>query len=230
MRRILIVDDERALRTAMRALLIAEGFAVSLAKDGTEALGKFRDEGADLVLLDVLMPKMNGFRTCEEIRKIDKRVPVVFLTAKDSEADQVRGIGLGADDYISKGAGGEVLMARVRRALTRVEAIEESLSTKMLPRRIDLGRVAINFEDSTVESVDGTVVRLTKTEGDFLRILAVNHGKVVPEEDIIMALRGAGFACGDNLLYSHASNLRKKLGVAASLLVRDHGRGYRLIM
>ena len=101
---ILLADDERAFRSGMKALLESEGFAVRTARDGEAAVRKFAERVPDVVILDVMMPRMNGFRACEEIRKTDRRVPVVFLTAKDDEVDQVRALGLGADDYVSKSA------------------------------------------------------------------------------------------------------------------------------
>ena len=109
---ILLADDERAFRSGMKALLESEGFAVRTARDGEAAVRKFTERVPDVVILDVMMPRMNGFRACEEIRKTDRRVPVVFLTAKDDEVDQVRALGLGADDYVSKSAPEALLVAR----------------------------------------------------------------------------------------------------------------------
>ena len=116
---ILLADDERAFRSGMKALLESEGFAVRTARDGEAAVRKFAERVPDVVILDVMMPRMNGFRACEEIRKTDRRVPVVFLTAKDGEVDQVRALGLGADDYVSKSAPEALLVARIRRAVER---------------------------------------------------------------------------------------------------------------
>lgn len=112
MSEILIVDDERLIREGLKMTLQGEGYEVRTARDGDEALNKIAERRPDLVLLDVMMPRMNGFRCCEEIRKTDPLLPVIFLTAKDSEADQVRGIGLGGDDYVSK-ATGDALLLRV---------------------------------------------------------------------------------------------------------------------
>ena len=111
MAEILLADDERAVREGLKAMLVGEGFSVRTARDGADALAKFAEKRPDAVLLDVMMPKMNGFMACRQMRELDSLVPVVFLTAKDSEADQVRGMGLGADDFISKSAGDEVLLA-----------------------------------------------------------------------------------------------------------------------
>ena len=140
MAEILLADDERAVREGLKALLVGEGFSVRTARDGADAVAKFSEKRPDAVLLDVMMPKSNGFKACEEMRALDPLVPVVFLTAKDSEADQIRGMGLGADDFISKSAGEEVLLARLRRALARAEAFT---AAGREARVIRLGRVSV---------------------------------------------------------------------------------------
>ena len=114
------------LREGLKAMLFGEGHAVRTARDGEDALRKISERAPDLVLLDVMMPKMNGFKTCEEIRKADRAVPVIFLTAKDSEADQVRGLGLGADDYVSKDAGETLLLAPQRDRDEEWDAVDPS--------------------------------------------------------------------------------------------------------
>lgn len=121
MAEILIVDDERVVREGLRQTLLGEGYAVRTARDGEDALRKIGEARPDAVLLDVMMPKMNGFRCCEEIRKADALLPVVFLTAKDSEADQIRGLGLGGDSYVSKASSEALLLTCVRRVLERVQ-------------------------------------------------------------------------------------------------------------
>ena len=224
---ILIVDDERVVRDGLKALLSGEGFAVRTAHDGADALGKFAERRPDLVLLDVMMPKMNGFVACGEIRKLDRGVPVVFLTAKDSEADQVRGFGLGADDYVSKDAPEAVLVARVRRAIDRCRDISRGAGDG--GRLIRVGQVSADTMSLEVSAEGRAVARLTKTEADILRVLDSDRGRVFSSDELIAALRGEGFACEDTMLYVHVSNLRRKLGPAASLLQTTRGAGYRLM-
>ena len=117
MAEILVVDDERSVRNGLKALLSTGGYSVRLARSGLQALEQFRTRRPDLVLLDVMMPGTNGFDVCREIRREDALVPILFLTSVENEANQVRGFGLGADDYISKTAGEAELFARIRRAL-----------------------------------------------------------------------------------------------------------------
>ena len=223
MAEILIVDDERVLREGLKAMLASEGHQVRTARDGEDALRKISERAPDLVLLDVMMPKMNGFRTCEEIRKADRTVPVIFLTAKDSEADQVRGIGLGADDYISKDAGEAVLLARINRALVRAEDYDRT------PAVLALGKLKVDFDTMTV--TDGAeTVHLTQTEGGILRLLASDRGRYFGKDEIIAGLRGKGYACEDSMVYSHVCNLRRKLGAAAECLSSDRLLGYKLLI
>ena len=218
MAEILIVDDERVVRKGLKALLAGEGFAVREARDGEEALSAIAAKRPDLVLLDVMMPKMNGFRACEEIRKIDALLPVVFLTAKAAE----RGMGLGADDYVSKDASDAVLFARLRRALERAEAYDRQGAV------LALGRVRVNLDRASLVDGEKTVV-LTSSEIGILRLLVSGRGRAFTKDEIIAALRGAGYACEDGLVYTHVYNLRRKLGSAADYLVCDRALGYKLL-
>ena len=227
MAEILVVDDERVLRDGIKAVLSGEGFVVRTARDGDEALRKIAEKRPDLVLLDVMMPKMNGFRCCERIRETDRILPVIFLTAKDAETDQVRGIGLGADDFVSKSASDAVLLARINRALERSSAFGEA------PRRVSgttivLGAVSVDMRTFVVMEKGREISRLTRTEADILRLFDSQRGELVLSDDIITELRGKGFACEDTMLYMHISNLRKKLGAAADFIITRHGFGYGL--
>ena len=222
---ILIVDDERVLREAWKTVLLGEGYAVRTAKDGEDALAKIDEKRPDLVLLDVMMPKLNGFRCCEEIRRRDALLPIIFLTAKDSEADQVRGIGLGGDDYVSKEAGEALLLARIERALVRTREIGQRTAGDSIIR---LGRVSVDLRTFSVSEGGREIAQLTKTEGGILKLLDSQRGEYFVADDIITELRGNGFACEDTMLYVHICNLRRKLGPASGLLATKHGVGYCL--
>ena len=228
MAEILVVDDERTLRESLGKVLAGEGHAVSTAHDGEEALRLLSEKRPDLVLLDVLMPKLNGFRTCEEIRKTDALLPVIFLTAKDSEADQVRGMGLGADDYVSKDASDAVLLARIGRALERSARIGATLAEGGA-ETIRLGAVTVDAKRLVVREADREIARLTPTEAGVLKLLDSARGRPFSTDEIIAALRGEGFACEDALVYMHVSNLRRKLGVAAAMVASARGVGYSLV-
>ena len=160
---ILLADDERVFRSGMKALLESEGFAVRTARDGEAAVRKFAERVPDVVILDVMMPRMNGFRACEEIRKTDRRVPVVFLTAKDGEVDQVRALGLGADDYVSKSAPEALLVARIRRAVERARELVAG-RTADADGCIHLGQTTVDMTSLEVTVGGESAGRLTKTE------------------------------------------------------------------
>ena len=227
MAEILLVDDEKALRDSLKPVLQGEGFEVRTARDGDEALVKIAEKRPDLVLLDVMMTRMNGYKCCEKIREKDQLLPVIFLTSKDGDADQVRGMSLGADDFVSKDADDAVLLARINRALVRSGAINESVR-KAAGTTIELGAVLIDLKTFAVAEKGEEIARLTKTEADMLRFLAAHRGELVIADDIITELRGNGFACEDAMLYMHMCNLRKKLGSAGPMIVNKRGVGYIL--
>lgn len=223
MQEILIVDDERTIRETLKTVFSGDGFLVRTARDGEEALKKISENAPDLVLLDVMMPKMNGFRCCEEIRATNPLLPIIFLTAKDSDADQVHGIGIGGDDYVAKSAEDSVLLARVHRALARAEEFDRQRAVADVDGlRIDLNALVVR---------DGrSEIRLTRTEGDILRILMMYPNKFKTKDEIIDGLRGRGFACEDGMIYVHMHNLRKKLGDSAERLVCDRNSGYKFVI
>ena len=225
---ILVVDDERTLREGLKRMLQAEGHSVRTARDGEDALRKIAERRPDVVLLDVMMPKMNGFRCCEEIRKADGLLPVVFLTAKDAEVDQIRGLGIGGDDYVSKSAGEAVLLARIGRALARARL--------MVERRMDeggglvrLGAVTVDAKTFAVSDDGREIARLTRTEMDLLLFLNAHRGEYFVIDDLITELRGNGSPCEDAMLYSHVSKLRAKLGRAGGMISMLRGAGYSLL-
>jgi len=228
MAEILIVDDERAVREGLKADLLGEGYEVRTARDGDDALAKISERRPDLVLLDVMMPKMNGFRCCEEIRKTDMLLPVIFLTAKDAEGDQIRAMGLGADDFVSKSASDALLLACIRRALVRSQEVDEKVKDGS-NRYVRLGRVVVDISTLGVVEDGREIARLTKTEADILRCLYVWRGEVVSFDDLITDLRGNGYVCEDTMLYAHVSRLRGKLGKAGDLIATTRGVGYCLL-
>ena len=197
---ILVVDDELAIRKGLAAMLEGTGYSVRTARDGIAALGAVRARRPDLVLLDVMMPLMDGFAVCERIRQFDRDLPIVFLTAKDADEDQVRGLEVGADDFVSKSSDSAVLLVRIRKALERAERF--------------LGNAAPD--------------NLTKTEADIYRLLASVHGKYLTALEIFSAIRGEGYVGDEGNMRSHMSRLRSKLPQGVTIDVM-RGRGYALV-
>ena len=197
---ILVVDDELAIRKGLAAMLEGAGYSVRTARDGIAALGAVRARRPDLVLLDVMMPLMDGFAVCERIRQFDRDLPIVFLTAKDADEDQVRGLEVGADDFVSKSSDSAVLLVRIRKTLERAERL--------------LGNVAPD--------------NLTKTEADIYRLLVSECGTYFTALEIFSAIRGEGYVGDEGNLRSHMSRLRSKLPQGVTIDVM-RGRGYALV-
>ena len=200
MAEILIVDDERMIRTGLAQLLSDAGFTVREARDGKSALAAVAGRRPDLVLLDIMMPGMDGFEVCEKLLASDRDLPVVFLTAKDSESDQVRGLEVGADDFLSKTVGEEVLLARVRKALARTARLVASAAPKVC----------------------------SKTEADIYRLLSSARGKWFTYREIFDSIRGEGYYGDEGAIRTQMSRLREKLPIGEKIESK-RGFGYALI-
>lgn len=219
---VLIAEDEPSARKGFRALFEGEGYAVRTARDGEDAVAKFRERRPDAVLLDVMMPKMNGIAACAEIRKSDPLVPILFFTAMPSDVGAVRALGLGADDYIDKAKSPEELLARVAAVLRRATAVRPRADV------LSLGGVTVDFATMTA-SGGGISEELTKSESLFLRLLASERGKCFSFDEIFAALRGEGYIGDDNAVRCIAKRLKAKLGRAGELISNARGVGYKLV-
>ena len=219
---VLIAEDEPSARRGFRALFEGEGYAVRTARDGEEALAKFNERRPDAVLLDVMMPKMNGIAACAEIRKSDPLVPILFFTAMPSDVGAVRALGLGADDYIDKAKSPEELLARVAAVLRRASSARPRADV------LSLGDVTVDFATMTAAG-DGISEELTKSESHFLRLLASERGRSFSFDEIFAALRGEGYVGDDNAVRCIAKRLKAKLGRAGELIANARGVGYKLV-
>lgn len=224
---ILLVDDDRTTRRAFGDVFKADGFAVRTARDGEEAVAAVAERRPDAVVLDMMMPKMNGLDACKAIRERDASLPILFLSCVPDDTKQLRAYGCGADDYVAKDVNPDVLLAKVRAAVRRAANAAD-------PQRHDdgilrLGAVEADLRSGEVSSPGQPPLRLTRTERDLLKALAAERGRTLSRDELIAALRGEGFACEDSMLYTHVLNLRKKLGQAAGLLTSARGIGYSLL-
>ncbi len=225
METILIVDDELSVRRGLKMLLEEEGYAVALARNGDEAMEFLAASRPDLVLLDVMMPKRNGYAVCREIRQKDKTLPILFLSSLQTDVDQLRGFGVGADDYVFKTVAPAVLLARIRRALGRTV---DRWQAATLSRVVAIGEALVDFDGLTVTG-GGVKTRLTKTEADFLWILQTERGKVFGYDEILEILKGRGYLGSEGTLYVHMSRLKRKLGRIGNLIQNERGVGYWLL-
>ncbi|NDK31099.1 response regulator transcription factor [Nesterenkonia haasae] len=223
MTRILIVEDEPSFSEALSYTLQKEGYDVVVAEDGNEAVDVFDKEGADLVLLDLMLPGQPGTEVCRQIR-LRSAVPVIMLTAKDSEIDKVVGLELGADDYVTKPYSSRELLARVRAVLRRhVDTEFDDSST------IVAGPVRMDIERHSVE-VAGRSVNLPLKEFELLEILIRNAGRVLTRGQIIDRVWGSDYVGDTKTLDVHVKRLRSKVETDPAnprLLVTVRGLGYK---
>ncbi|XNZ00387.1 response regulator [Micrococcus luteus] len=223
MSRILIVEDEESFSDPLSYLLGKEGFEVSVAADGNAAMAEFERSGADLVLLDLMLPGMSGTEVCRQIRQ-RSNVPIIMLTAKDSEVDKVVGLELGADDYVTKPYSSRELVARVRAVLRRQGEPEELVTTTVAagPVRMDIERHVV--------SVDGEPVSLPLKEFELLEMLLRNAGRVLTRGQLIDRVWGSDYVGDTKTLDVHVKRLRSKIEPDPSSprhLVTVRGLGYK---
>lgn len=224
--RILVVDDEPRMIRFIRMNLEHDGFAVTEAANGVQALQALRDHLPDLMLLDVMMPELDGFETLRMIREVSP-VPVVMLTAKGEEDDRVRGLELGADDYITKPFSPRELVSRVRAVLRRSEmpAVAEKA-----PIQVD-DRLTLDFGRREVR-VDGKLVQLRPTEYRLLYHLVQNAGWVVPHDQLLAKVWGYEYRDETHYLRLYINYLRQKLEKDSSnpqYILTERGVGYRFV-
>ena len=220
-RRILVVEDETPIADAVAARLRSEGFEVRLAADGPTGVAQAQQFEPDLVLLDLMLPGLDGLEVCRRIQR-DRHVPVMMLTARDDETDLVIGLAVGADDYLTKPFSMRELVARVQALLRRVDAMEGRVQAKVL--RID-DDIEIDVDARRVRQA-GEVVHLTPTEFDLLVGLAERPGRVLTRERLLVDVWGYRDGSGARTVDSHVRALRRKLGDHVVRTV--HGVGYGL--
>ena len=230
MAEVLLVEDERILRTHYAAIFEREGFSVRAVKDGEAALAAFAGKRPDVAVLDLDLPKVSGFRVCEEFRRAAPAMPIVVLTANDSDVNEVRSLGLGADDFCSKTEPENVIVAHIRRAAARAEstAAASAPPPDAMPAVVKLGRTEIDTATLVVDRGDGAD-RLTGGEWEVFRQLWKANGRPLSPEKLLDALRERGAPCDISVLYVYISGLRRKLGSAGELITSQRRVGYRLI-
>jgi two-component system response regulator RegX3 len=224
MTRVLVVEDEDSISEPLAYMLRKEGFEVSVARDGPAGLQSFDRDGADLVLLDLMLPGLSGTEVCRELRS-RSAVPVIMLTARDSEVDKVVGLELGADDYVTKPFSHRELVARIRAVLRRqgpaVE--EEGTALEAGPVRMDVDRHLV--------TVAGAAVQLPLKEFDLLELLLRNAGRVLTRAQLIDRVWGSDYVGDTKTLDVHVKRLRSKIEADPAHpqnLLTVRGLGYKL--
>lgn len=216
MKRILVVEDEPEIQELLSAYLRHEGYEVIAVGDGIEALDRFRAGQFDLVLLDIMLPKIDGFGVCELIRR-DSTIPIIMLTALDGESEQIKGFDLQIDDYVTKPFSMPVLLQKIAAVLRRSSGSMES-------EKLSYQNILLDMDERTCQ-VDWEPVELTQREFDLLSELLKAPGRVFTREILLNRIWGYDFLGDERIVDSHIKNLRKKLNSDCIETVR--GVGYR---
>jgi len=222
MTRILIIEDEESYREALAYMLRKEGFEIVEAVDGADGLAEYDRVGADLVLLDLMMPGLTGTEVCRQLR-LRGPVPVIMVTARESEVDKVVGLELGADDYVTKPFSQRELVARIRAVLRRGQDVE------LLPDVVEAAGVRMDVERHEV-TVDGQRIRLALKEFELLELLLRNAGRVLTRGQLIDRVWGADYVGDTKTLDVHVKRLRTKIEPDPTnprYLITVRGLGYK---
>lgn len=216
-KRILVIEDEASLQNILRIFLEDAGYQVTLADDGMDGIAAFHKDSFDLVLLDIMMPRLDGYSVCEMIRN-ESSTPVILLTALDDEDNQMKGFNLLADDYITKPFSMPLVLKRIEAVLRRARSGEKSSV-------LVYQNVQLDTENYKV-FVEGKEVTLTAREFDILRLLMENQGRVFTREQLLDIIWNYDYLGDDKIINTHIKNIRKKLGVDCIETIR--GVGYRI--
>lgn len=226
MTRVLLIDDDLELTGLLSEYLIEEGFHVDSTNDGSEAMARMTQNGPDIIVLDVMMPKMNGVDVLKHIRSTSD-IPIVMLTARGDEMDRISGLDLGADDYVSKPCSPGELVARLRAILRRTGKAKELNALS----QVSSGDLVLN-PGSRQASLNGAVLALTGTEYNLLELLVRNGGHVVSKQDISQIVFGRPLTPFDRRIDVHLSSVRHKLGMrqdGQTWIQSVRGQGYILL-
>ena len=221
--KILIVDDEKDIRELLAYNLSKEGYKVETAGDGLLALQKI-DSTYDLLILDVMMPNLDGFETCKKIRSAGtayNNIPIILLTAKENEINEIIGLEIGADDYILKPVSMSILIARIRANLRR----HSKLSSNLI--NVKYGDISINIDSQKVKCCNN-FISLTKTEFSLLQCLTQSPEKVFRRSELLNSIVGSDVVVIDRVIDVHIKKIRDKLGKCGKYIHTVHGVGYSL--
>ena len=216
-KRILVIEDEASIQNILRIFLEDAGYQVTLADDGMDGIAAFHKDSFDLVLLDIMMPRLDGYSVCEMIRN-ESSTPIILLTALDDEDNQMKGFNLLADDYITKPFSMPLVLKRMEAVLRRARSGEKSSV-------LVYQNVQLDTENYKV-FVEGKGVTLTAREFDILRLLMENQGRVFTREQLLDIIWNYDYLGDDKIINTHIKNIRKKLGVDCIETIR--GVGYRI--
>lgn len=219
MNKILVVEDDLDIQELLQNSLQESGYDITVANDGLEAINLFSDDDFDLILLDILLPKIDGFSVCEFIRK-KSQIPIIILTALNGEKEQIKGLDLQVDDYITKPFSMPVLVRKIAAVLRRA-----SKTSDQEHKTISYDNLILDFDDYTA-SVNGISYELTQREFEVLRELLLNQGRILTRQNLLNKLWKYDFYGDERVIDTHIKNLRKKLNITFIQTIR--GVGYKI--
>lgn len=221
MKTILVIDDEKDLIKLVDHNLSKEGFLVVSAKNGADGIEIAKKHKPNLILLDIMMPKMDGWEVCKLLKSNAElaQIPVIMLTARAAETDKIVGLELGADDYITKPFSPRELVARVKAVLRRFESAKSK-------KQLTVEDISIDYAGRAV-TIKGKPLNITNTEFNLLWHLATNRGRVISRDDLVSAGRGDDAMVIDRTIDVHIASLRKKMGKSGNLIETVRGVGYK---
>jgi DNA-binding response OmpR family regulator len=220
--KILIIEDEKSISDLIRMNLILEGFETIVSDEGYKGLQMFKKEGPDLVILDLMLPDCDGFEILKEMQEVNYKTPIVILTAKSDQNDKLLGLGLGADDYITKPFDNKELVLRIRNIFKRMKKAELNSSNE-----INIGVFKI-INNSRQFFIDSQEIYLTKTEFDLMELLMNNHKQVLSREVLLNKIWGFESEVDTRAVDMTIQRLRKKLGTYGECIQSLYGIGYKL--
>lgn len=225
--KILVVEDEPSLIFTLRDTLESEGYQVYVSEDGSHAVEIVKEHNPDLMILDIMLPGKSGYDICKDVRALKYTFPIIMLTAKDQEIDKVKGLNLGADDYLTKPFGVKELLARIQARLRRAGTYSSSHEVEML----NLGSVKVDLLESEVTFPDGSINELTAREVELIRYLLSAKGEPVSRDELLEKVWRYEYSTNTRTVDVHISKLRAKIEIHPDdprYLITLHGVGYLL--
>lgn len=222
--KILLAEDDNNLGLLLESFIKAKGFKVDLARDGKQALEKFNQDTYHFVILDVMMPEMDGFTVAKEIRQIDSKIPILFLTAKSMKEDKLEGFAIGADDYLTKPFSMEELVARIEAILKRTNTDDSPLDDTFT-----IGRFTFDPQKRII-NIDGEENKLTTKESQLLKLLAKNKNQILDRQAALRAIWGDDNYFNGRSMDVYIAKLRKILKEDENIEIMNiHGKGFKLL-
>ena len=223
--KILLVEDDSNLGGLLKEFLLVKDYNVSLACDGVEGLQNYNSEKFDICILDVMLPQMDGFSLAKEIRKVNKNIPIIFLTAKSQHEDKIEGFKVGGDDYMTKPFSMEELLYRISAILKRVDGISE----KIRAENIMIGKYLYNFYKRSL-IINEKKIKLTSKENQLLNLLVMKKGEVVPRAEALVKIWKSDSYFSSRSMDVYITKLRNHLKNDENLeIINVHGEGFKII-